>query len=353
MNENARQLSITLDSVTRPVAEWTVSRQFEIDPTLAERYGERWRRDWVEDTRVRIVQLSQSIAVREPLLFVDAAAWARAAYEARSMPADDLDANLRSLLDVLKTEVPEPIRQPAVEYVTRALIDCGISSFENGHPVGPDVPFGAEVLRYLEAVLTCDRQVAEQIVLELVDSGISVQDFYSFILTPAQTEIGRMWHREEITISEEHLATRVAEGVMGALRSRFVRAQAKNRTVLTATVGGDLHGVGVQMIADFFEMDGWRSINLGANMPISDLRQALIEHRVDLLALSASSPMHVRSIGEVIDQLRQPPTQDVKVIVGGYPFNVAPELWRKLGADGSAASAAEAVKLGNRLFSMG
>jgi methanogenic corrinoid protein MtbC1 len=122
--------------------------------------------------------------------------------------------------------------------------------------------------------------------------------------------------------------------------------------VLTTTVGGDLHGVGVQMIADFFEMDGWRSLNLGANMPISDLRQVLSAHHIDLLAISASSSMHVRSIGELIDHLRRPPTEGVKVIVGGYPFNVAPELWRELGADGSAPSAVEAVALGNRIVAL-
>jgi methanogenic corrinoid protein MtbC1 len=349
MNETARQLSITLDAVAGAVAEWTVSRHAEIDPALPERYGERWRREWVDDTRVRVLQLSQSIAVREPLLFVDAAAWARGAYKARSMPADDLDANLRSLRDVLESDVPEPVREPAVEYVTRAVDDGGMSSFEHGPRIGPNEPFGTEVLRYLEAVATGNRRDAEQIVLDLVDSGVSVQDVYTFILTPAQTEVGRMWHREEITIAEEHLATRATEGVMGALRARFARAQTNDRTVLTTTVGGDLHGVGVQMIADFFEMDGWRSLNLGANMPIRDLRQVLSAHDVDLLAISASSSMHVRSIGEVIDQLRRPPTEGVKVIVGGYPFNVAPELWRELGADGSAPSAVEAVALGNRI----
>ena len=273
MNETARQLSITLDSVAGAVAEWVVSRHAEIDPALPERYGERWRREWVDDTRVRVLQLSQSIAVREPLLFIDAAAWARAAYKSRGMQTDDLDANLLSLRDVLESDVPDPVRETAVEYVTRAVDDGSMSSFEDGPRVGPDEPFGTEALRYLEAAVTGNGRDAEQVVLDLVDASVSVQDVYTLILTPAQTEVGRMWHREEITIAEEHLATRTTEGVMGALRTRFALAPSKDRTVLTTTVGGDLHGVGVQMIADFFELDGWRSLNLGANMPICDLKQ--------------------------------------------------------------------------------
>jgi len=349
MNAIARQLSVTLDSVAGAVAEWTVSRHTELDPALPERYGDQWRREWVADTRRRVLQLSQSIAVRNPVLFIDEAAWARAAYESRGMATGDLDANLRSLRDVVAAEVPEPVREVAVEHVTRAIDDGSVSSFEAGPRVGPGEPFGTDVLRYLEAVFTGSRRDAEQLVLDLVASGVSVQDVYTFILTPAQTEVGRMWHREEITIAEEHLATRATEGIMGALRARFTPGPSKDLAVLTATVGGDMHGVGVQMIADFFELDGWRSLNVGANMPIGDLRQVLCSHQIDLLAISASSSMHIRSVGEAIEQLRRPPTEGVKVIVGGYPFNVAPELWRELEADGSAQTAAEAVALGNRL----
>lgn len=350
MNENARQLSLALDAVAGAVAEWAVSRHIELDPTLPSRFGEKWRRDWVDDTRIRVLQLSQSIAAREPLLFIDAAAWSRAAYVARGMRADDLDTSLRSIRDVLEADVPEPVRTTAVQHVMRALDDGSMSSFEQGPVVGPDVPFGKQLLLYMQAMLAGRRGEAEQVVLELVDSGAPVQDAYLHILTPAQIEVGRMWHRGEITVAEEHLATRTTEGAMGALRARFPRTPANTRTVLTTTVGGDLHGVGVQMIADFFEMDGWRSINLGANMPIGDLRQALTEYRVDLLAISASSALSVRSVGEAIDQVRCSPTERVKVIVGGYPFNVAPALWRELGADGSASSAPEAVALGNRIL---
>lgn len=350
MNKTARQLSIMLDSIASAVAEWTVSRHVDVDPTLPQRFGKQWRREWVDDTRVRVLQLSQSIAVREPLLFIDTAAWTRAAYKARGMQPDDLDANLRSLRDVLESDVPEPLRETAVDYVERALDDGGIASIEQGAPIGLDSRFGSEVLRYLEAVLTGARREAERIVLDLLESGVSLQDIYMSILTPAQTEVGRMWHREEITIAQEHLATRSTEGVMGALRMRFPSTHSNGRIVLTTTVGGDLHGIGVQMIADLFELDGWRSINLGANTPIGELRRFMSAHHVDLLAISASNSMHIRSVGEAIDLIRQPPTQDVAVIVGGHPFNIAPQLWRELDADGSAPSAVEAVVLGNRII---
>lgn len=349
MNETARQISVVLDSVAGAVAEWTVSCQEAEDPSLADRYGPGWRQGWVADTRIRIQLLSQAIAVRQPGLFVDGVAWSRAAHEARGISPEDLDANLRSLRQVLEAEVPEPVRSAALDIVGVAIEDGGTASYEDGAAIGADDRFGREVLRYLEAVVAGNRREAEKIVLDLFESGTSVQDIYSLVLAPAQTEIGLLWHRQEITVAEEHFATRTTEGVMGALRGRFVPAQTRHHAVLTMAIGGNLHGVGVQMVADFFELDGWRSINLGADMPVADLQHALVTHKVDLLGLSASSSMHVRAIGEAIEQVRQQPTEGVKIMVGGYPFNRAPELWRELGADGCAATAMDAVALGNRL----
>jgi methanogenic corrinoid protein MtbC1 len=42
--------------------------------------------------------------------------------------------------------------------------------------------------------------------------------------------------------------------------------------------------------------------------------------------------------------------REIKILVGGYPFNVAPDLWQELGADGQANDAGEAVGLANRML---
>jgi MerR family transcriptional regulator, light-induced transcriptional regulator len=173
---------------------------------------------------------------------------------------------------------------------------------------------------------------------------------YSRILQPALAEVGRLWHLGESSVADEHLATATVERVMARLRPHFNRAGRRNRTVLATSVSGDLHAIGVRMVADFFEMDGWDALCLGANTPGEDVQDMLRSTPANLLAVSASGLLHLRELGEMIAAVRAAPDlAGLPILVGGAAFNTIPDLWREVGADGSASSAAAAVDAGNRL----
>ena len=116
------------------------------------------------------------------------------------------------------------------------------------------------------------------------------------------------------------------------------------RTLVATCVAGDLHEIGARMIADFLEMEGWDTFYLGANAPTADVVSTARERRADLLAISATMTAHVGEVRALIAAVRSDAaTAGVKILVGGSPFNVAPELWRQVGADAVAADAASAV----------
>lgn len=259
MDDPARQLSITLDSVARAVAEWTVTRHAELDPSLPTRYGKDWRRLWVVDTRMRVRQLAQAIAARRPQLIIDDVAWARVAHAALELDVADVDTNLGSLRDVLAREAPEPVRSVAVEYATRALEEAEPVETKEAPRLSLDQPHGELALQYLEAILSGRRRYAESLMTDAIDAGVSARAIYRDVLTPTLREIGLMWHRGEITVADEHIATMAAENLMSVLRLRFRCAAEHNRRMLATAVGGELHCIGVRMVADFFEMDGWHS----------------------------------------------------------------------------------------------
>jgi MerR family transcriptional regulator, light-induced transcriptional regulator len=59
---------------------------------------------------------------------------------------------------------------------------------------------------------------------------------------------------------------------------------------------------------------------------------------------------HIRVVADLITSVRDSPAGgSVKIMVGGHPFNVAAELWRQIGADGSGHDAGEAATVANRL----
>jgi len=131
----------------------------------------------------------------------------------------------------------------------------------------------------------------------------------------------------------------------------YISNSKKTGKVLVATsVSKELHEVGVRMVADFFEMDGWNTFYLGANTPTESIIQTIISKKADLVLISATISSH---IGEVMDLIRTvrrcAECRDPKIIVGGYPFNVDINLWKKVGADGQAEDAETAIEMAEKL----
>ena len=93
---------------------------------------------------------------------------------------------------------------------------------------------------------------------------------------------------------------------------------------------------------------------LGTHLPTSSILQASHDHQVDVLGISASMPYHMNGVENLIALIRQsdlkkPP----KIMVGGLAFNQEPDAWKRIGADGYASNAAEAVAVANRLTGNG
>ncbi|EDN69788.1 corrinoid protein [Beggiatoa sp. PS] len=104
------------------------------------------------------------------------------------------------------------------------------------------------------------------------------------------------------------------------------------------------------MVADFFEMEGWDTYYLGANTPTPSVLQELEERHAEVLAISATMTFHLRAVEELIAAVRSNKVfQHVKIIVGGYPFNLESALWKQVGADASAPNAKEAIVVAGTL----
>ncbi|MHC4217599.1 MAG: cobalamin B12-binding domain-containing protein [Planctomycetota bacterium] len=351
MDDSARQLSLSLDAVSKALAEWTVARHAEVDESLPQRYGDSWRRSWVTEVETRMRYLAQTVAVRRPKLFAETAAWSSSAFAARNAGSKDVETSLRCLREVIESELPEAAAGVALEHLDAGLERLKAPSSPPAERLEPGQPHGELALRYLEAILAGHRNEAAKMILVAVESGASVPDVYREVLQPAQVEIGWMWHQDEISVADEHLATATTEMVMSMLRPHFTPGPARGRRVVATAVRGDLHVLGLRAVADHFEMDGWESIYLGANTPNEDVIRSLSEYEADVLAVSVTSMLHLRDAGELIAAVRDnSATAGVKVIVGGASFELDPDLWQELGADGWAPSAEAAVGVGNRLL---
>lgn len=204
---------------------------------------------------------------------------------------------------------------------------------------------------YLALLLAAESLTAQHLLLDEAEAGTDVRDLYLHVLQPAQREVGELWYRGAISVAEEHYCTAATANVMARLQPYFQRTPRNGRHLLAACVAGDLHTIGLQMVADFLAYDGWEVSYLGADTPISNIRDMVAAQGVDLLLTAASLPQHVPLLHELVALLRRDPaTSHVRVVVGGHIFVHDAELWARTGADAWATSAADAVRVVRLLF---
>jgi methanogenic corrinoid protein MtbC1 len=121
--------------------------------------------------------------------------------------------------------------------------------------------------------------------------------------------------------------------------------------MIGCTLEGGLHELGIRMVSDFFEMEGWDTCYLGAHMPVTNIIRAVKEQQAHLLALSITMPNHITKLETLIQKIKGDETLvTLKIIVGGLPFIQYPGLWKCVGADGWAKNAREAVMLGTEMI---
>jgi methanogenic corrinoid protein MtbC1 len=211
-------------------------------------------------------------------------------------------------------------------------------------------PHIALAKRFLTLLLDGERQAASQLILQAVDSGVPVRDVYLHVFQASQREIGRLWQLNQVSVAQEHYCTAATQLIMAQLYPRIFRSEKSGQRIIVTSVAGELHEIGARIVADFFEMEGWDTYYLGANSPFEAVVQAIADRGAQLLAVSATMVFHIRVVEELIARVRASTgANTVKILVGGYPFNIEPELWKRVGADAFAVDAAEAVAAANRL----
>ncbi len=187
--------------------------------------------------------------------------------------------------------------------------------------------------------------------LAAVDAGAPIRDVYLEVFQASQIEIGRLWETNRITVAQEHFCTAVTQMAMSQLYDRIFCSERAGRGLVATCVHGDLHELGVRMVSDFFEMEGWDTWYLGADTPVAGVIDTVADRKADVLAVSASLASHVRQVAETIEAFRASDAcRDVIILAGGRPFNAVPDLWKRVGADGGAADARGAVEVVARML---
>lgn len=202
----------------------------------------------------------------------------------------------------------------------------------------------ADVSRaYLRAVLAGDRRRAFAVVDDARASGLDVRSLYLQVFQPALREMGDLWQRNRISVAVEHLATGITETAMARLFGEALEDTGEGgRSLLAACAQTERHAIGLRMVCDLLELEGWRTTYLGASVPADALARMAADLRPDVVALSATILPHVPQLQASIGALRAAlPDHPPVIAVGGRPFVEHHGLAERIGADLTAPDAAE------------
>ena len=199
----------------------------------------------------------------------------------------------------------------------------------------PPAPAAAACGAYLAAIRAGDRRRAFQVVDEARTAGLALDAIYMEVLQPALREIGRLWQENAITVADEHLATAITQAAMARAYEQAVTwGDDAGPTLVAACADTERHEVGLRMLCDLLECEGWSTSYLGATVPVEALAAMVRERRPDLPRLRA-----------MVQAVREATAPAPLVLVGGRPFLADPALAARLGADLTAPDAAAAVAL--------
>ncbi len=190
----------------------------------------------------------------------------------------------------------------------------------------------------------------KELVQQAIDEKIEPATILGEGLIAGMNVIGERFKKNEVYVPEVLIAARAMHAGMDLLKPELAKAGVESKgKIIVATVKGDLHDIGKNLVGMMLEGAGFEVIDLGIDCPPEKFVQSAQEQDVPLIGMSALLTTTMPSMKGVIEEIEKLGLKDkIKTMIGGAPVtqNYADEI----GADGYAADAASAVDVAKELL---
>jgi len=187
----------------------------------------------------------------------------------------------------------------------------------------------------------------------LVEASLKEMEPFSVVdkvITPALKEVGERFNRGEVFIPQLMLSAESAKIATNIIREEMGmhRDSLSNKgKIVFATVRGDLHDIGKNIVIAVLENHGYEVIDLGKDIPSKKIIEEAISRRADIIGLSALMTTTMLEMKNLIEELHRRKI-NLKVLIGGAC--VTRKYADSIGANGYANDAVEAVKIVEKLL---
>lgn len=200
-----------------------------------------------------------------------------------------------------------------------------------------------------EAVVDMDEDTAVATAEAVVAAGIDAYEAIEKGLSAGMARAGELFDEEEYFIPELLMCSEAMYAGMDVLKPHIQQdTVAEKRRVVIGVIEGDTHDIGKNLVKIMLETSGFDVTDLGRDIPPARFVDTARDIDADIIALSTLMTTTMDGMGEVVRQLNDQGIRDsFKVIVGGGPISQG--FADRIGADGYAVNAADAVRLARRL----
>lgn len=169
------------------------------------------------------------------------------------------------------------------------------------------------------------------------------------VLLPAINEVGELFDKGKYFLPQLIGSAEAMKNSIEILEPLLLKESDSSDmpVVVIATVEGDIHDIGKNLVALMLKNYGFRVIDLGKDVPKEKIIQAAIENHAQIIALSALMTTTMQRMREVVIYAHEQNVQ-AKIMIGGAV--ITKEYADEIGADGYSGDAAEAVKVAKRLI---
>lgn len=218
-----------------------------------------------------------------------------------------------------------------------------------------NIPLVQEIFEaYLAALFDTDKQRALGVIQSAMERGMTPEEVIFKVVVPGiERMIGGMLSDNLVTLSQHFLASQIAEEVTDRLIPLFATAPEIQGHVVIGTSQGDFHGLGKKIVTGCLRARMFQVTDLGINVAPERFVQEALAAGAEVIGIS-SMMVHTatgeRGAKAVRQMLREQGLEArIKIIVGGAPYRFHENLYREVGADAWADTAAQAPDVVARL----
>lgn len=316
------------------VAAVTEAIYAEMGAALAP-FGQAGRDYCQQDIHSHLDYLAGSLIAGSAAPFSDYLLWLHSVLDARGVPSDSVTRSVTLLEEDLCKRLT-PAQFGAIERILRGGRDALQRPAPATNPFSPMAV--AEPHPDTEALtdaLANGDQAQAHTLVSACTADLGYVAAAVRLVQPAMYRIGERWQRRELSVAQEHLATALAQKLLVQQFTAATIGPATGSRALFCCVAHNHHALGLQMVADAYELAGWSVDFLGADTPTRDLVEQIAQTRPDIVGLSVSMVRQLPILKQAIDAIRARfGDQTPRLIAGGLGLMRVSNLAPRLGLDG-------------------